>query len=405
MRVLSLLSRSFAQREHAMVRRVEIGLLDEGSRLTRCVPTGCSVAMASGLIPQATYSESGPAIALPWRADRLLRDLSHLVPEALRSGDEGEYDIVHAWGQECWDLAAEVADATGAALIVEVYSRSAVDQARRFERRNASTFPEPSRCVFAAPSEAIGRTLDRAGLRWPVRVVPWGVFVPEEPRRARRPGEPVSLCIVGSGDSRGATIPVLEALADLARRREAMESAGAGTIPDLMVFIDERIARGEPELWRYAEKLGLLGMMSIIADLEGQRGPTLQSDIVALPEASGTQRSIVLDAMASGLAVLAAKDELLADIEHESTGLIIEEPRARLWCDALERLLIEPEFALRLGDLARQHVATHRLASEQARVTLDLYRQVAGVFGNAGSTGGPAGPGNTGSSRPISATP
>ncbi len=403
MRLLFVLDRSFARREHALVRRVEVGLLDEGVRLTRCVPHACALQLPSGLIPQATYADTGPKIALPWRADRVYRDLQRLGSETGgagvggpgRAGEEGEglFDAVHAWGGGCWDLAAEVAEADGADLVVEVYSGWGIDQARRFERRWQGVLPEAGRCVFSVPTDALRQSAERAGVRWPVRVCPWGVFVPDQTRAARRPGQAASLCVVGGSEGRGeeegagdvsegSAIALLEGIAELSRRREALESAGAGTLPEVLVFMDERLVAPSPSVWRYVQRLDLTSQVSVVADMEGRREAVLRADLLALPEfgragtgGGGTQRSILLDAMASGVTVLCGADETNPHAQHLSTAWVVNEPSARLWCEALERLLSDVELSNALAEAGRQYVATHCLASNHARAVLAVHER------------------------------
>jgi glycosyltransferase involved in cell wall biosynthesis len=379
MRLLFMLDRDFAEREHALVRRVEIGLLDEGVRLARCVPHACALGMPSGLIPQATYADTGPKIALAWRADRLFRGLERLMPST-SPGEEGMFDVVHAWGEDCWDLAAETAESDGADLVLEVYSADAVVHARRFERLWSSVLPEAGRCTLSVPSDELRQAAERAGVRWPVRVCPWGVFVPEEPRAIRRPGAPVSVCVIGDGgsaESASSVVALLEGVADLGRRREAMESAGAGTLPELLVFLDERLVTSSPDVWRYVQRLNLSGLVSVVADLEGRREPVLRSDMLALPEPTGVHRSILLDAMASGVTVIAAADESCPHLQHLSTAWVVEQPSARAWSDALERLLGDLELSVKLGESARQHAATHCLASNHVTAVLEMHQRLA----------------------------
>lgn len=376
-----MLDRPFAEREHALVRRVEVGLLDEGVRLARCVPHACALRMPSDLIPQATYADNGPKIALAWRADRLFRDIRRLeLPQA--QDEEGLFDTVHAWGEHCWDLAAEIAEADGADLVIEAYSAETVALAHRFERRWTTVLPEIGRCTISVPTPQLGESAQRAGIRWPVRVCPWGVFVPEEPRPTRRPGAPASVCVIGEGGSGGtsesasAVIALLEGVAELGRRREALESAGAGTLPELLVFLDERLVSSSPDVWRYVQRLHLSGLVSVVADLEGRREPVLRSDILALPEPTSVQRSITLDAMAAGVVIVAAPDDASPNLIHNSTAWTIDQPRARAWCEAFERLLGDPELSTRLGETARQHAATHCLASNHARAVLEMHQRL-----------------------------
>lgn len=379
MRALFILDRDFTVREHAMIRRIEVGLLDEGVRLTRCVPQSCALVLPSGLIPQAVYADKGPRIALPWRADRLQRELARLESTSGNGGGaEPEFDVVHAWGSGCWDLAADIAESTDASLVLEVYSSASLERASRIEGRVSSVLREAGRVVLGVPNEPMARAAERIGIKWAARVLAWGVFLPESARPQRRPGAPASVCVIGSGETRGAAIPVLESLAELARRREKAEAGGAGNMPEVLAFVDERLVAGDPDAWRYAERLGLLSHVSVSPSLEAQREPVLRADLLLIPEASGFHTSLALDAMAAGLAVIAARDELRPELIDESTAVIVDPGSARAWADAMERLLNDPARAAHLGESARQFVATHRLASGHVGAVLDLYRRLAG---------------------------
>ncbi|MBN8643902.1 MAG: glycosyltransferase [Planctomycetes bacterium] len=372
-----------AEREHALIRRVEVGMMDEGVQLVRCVPQACVLQFPSGLIPQAAYSDAGPRLAMAWRADRLIRDLDRLLSDGHSTRmEEGAFDAVHAWGAGCWELAAELAEASGAALVVEADTGTEIERAPRFEKSCASVLPEPGGCVWSCPAEPVRDALERAGCRWPARVIPPGVFVPEAARPHRRPGSPASLCIVGGGPRDPAeaapTVAILEGIAELNRRREAMESAGAGTIPEVLAFLDEALVADQPDVWRMVQRLRLSDCVSVVAELEARREPVLRADILALPHGAAAHRSLLLDAMAAGIPSVCGADPFCPELDHLATAWVIEEPRSRLWTEAVERLLIDTDLANTLGDAARQFVATHRLASSQARAVLELHQHLAG---------------------------
>lgn len=372
MRVLFLLDRDTASREHAMVRRVEVGLLDEGIQLTRCVPHACALVMPSGLIPQATYSDTGPRIALPWRADRLIRDLSRLAAGDDTATGRVDFDVVHAWGMDGWEIAAEIAEDAEASLVVEVSSAEAVQRAPGFERRCGHLLPEPGRVVFSVPDAPTRTALVRAGVKWPAREIPWGVFLPDSPRPLRPPGAPASVCVVGSGEDPGTTVALLDGLAELCGNSADDNERSGG----ILVFLDDRLVSGSPDTWRYAERLGLLSTVSIVPDLEGRREPVLRADIMAIPESRGLHRSITLDAIAAGVTVIAARDELCAELIDGVTAIVLDPPVRAAWASALKRAVDDHAFTIRLGQSARQHVATHRPASGQVRAVLELYERL-----------------------------
>ena len=375
MRVLMVADRAFLSREHAMLRRLEVGLLDEGLRILRCVPTPCAGLMPSGLIPQAVYDDRGGRLLGAWRADRAVRELQAIDPNASRTSidDGGVADIVHAWGEGCWDLASEIAISTEADLVLQTLSGRCLRQVASMERRYRDWFDDRHRALWAVPDEPMSRAVAKERARWPVRILPWGVFVPDDLAPTRLPHHAGGICVCGSGEDPGAMVEFLEGAADCLRTEP-------GATPDVsgILFVDENLVESTPKIWRIAEKLGLLDRLSVVADMESRREPILRAQALALPEATGRHRSITLDAMAAGMVVLAREDDLIEDLIDSQTAHLIRPPARHAWRDALTRVLTDSPWSTRLGQSARQHVATHRLASTQVAEALDLYRQLAG---------------------------
>lgn len=375
MRVLMVADQDFLSREHAMLRRLEVGLLDEGVRVLRCVPAPCAGLMPSGLIPQAEFEPRAGRLMLAWRADRAMRELRQLDPDSSRTGaDEAMVaDIVHAWGSSSWDLAAEIASACGADLVLQTFSGACVHHAPAMERRWKSWFDDEVRAVWAAPDAPMSSAVGRAGARWAVRTLPWGVFVPEEHGASRQTHHAGGVCVCGSGDDPGGTIELLEGWSDMIKG-----AASTFTDPGPMLFLDEHLVDASARVWRTAEKLGLLDRLTTVARLESRRDPILRAQVMVFPEQSGVHRSIMLDAMAAGMVVLARPDDLVEDLADAQTVHLVHQPVRHGWRDALARALGDREWSARLGQSARQYIATHRLASAQVAATLELYRQLAG---------------------------
>jgi hypothetical protein len=111
MRILIIADDSFASRERAMLRRLEVGLADEGVRVVHAVPRSALRWHGAELSAQTVpYESRGMAISRPWRVRRLVE-----TTRTLHNGDNPAFDLVHAFGHECWAFAAEVARQAGAA--------------------------------------------------------------------------------------------------------------------------------------------------------------------------------------------------------------------------------------------------------------------------------------------------
>jgi glycosyltransferase involved in cell wall biosynthesis len=150
---------------------------------------------------------------------------------------------------------------------------------------------------------------------------------------------------------------------------------------DVLLFVDADLARTVPILrWagRGSGAGDVRGAISLIADLESQRELVLQTHLLLAPESAGEQRSIVLEAMAAGVPVLAGPDESSSAIVDGRTAMVI--PRstgdswADAWADAIIRFTRSPEHWSALSRSAREAIRQDRLASASIACVLDGYR-------------------------------
>jgi glycosyltransferase involved in cell wall biosynthesis len=353
MRVLIMAGRSFASRERRMLQRLEVGLADEGIRVVHAIPRGSDIALDPDVFAQATlYDAGGLPITRAIRARRLVEELESLP----RGSRENAVDIVHAFG-EAWHMAAEVARIASCAIAVDFWSLAL---ARRAAAIRAATHHLPG-VVFLAPNDALERAVRRDADGISVRVTPWGVHCPPSAREVLPPGKAPAITISAAGVDRGSLVAALEGLAKLAKKR-----------PDVMVFLDAHAAR-KANVWPTVRALGLEKQLSLTPLLEGKRELALRTDMLLLPEAPGEFKSIVLDAMATGLPVIAASDPMVTCLHDRRNALLVGGPDPDLWADAVGELLDNVELARSLAAAAREHIRKdHRVSSHIATV-IDAY--------------------------------
>jgi len=98
-----------------MLRRLEVGLIDEGVTVARAAPRGGPAEPAAGLAANLTYSTGGVRWLSISPSRQLLDALKTVTP--FKSSDaKGPLDIVHAWGTGAWPIAIELVQHTGAAV-------------------------------------------------------------------------------------------------------------------------------------------------------------------------------------------------------------------------------------------------------------------------------------------------
>jgi glycosyltransferase involved in cell wall biosynthesis len=98
--------------------------------------------------------------------------------------------------------------------------------------------------------------------------------------------------------------------------------------------------------------------------------------VLLYPEAAGEQRSVLLDAMASGVVVVAATDASVPLLQDNTTARLVEPKAALAWQVALRDILSDAEGSRRLAASARAHVEQHRKASAYIRRVLGAYDQM-----------------------------
>jgi hypothetical protein len=357
MQSLILTDSFFASREGSLLSRLEIGLADEGVRLIHAVPRGTKVDRPVGVYSKVMlYSPKTLVFLRTMALNRLMRELEVVNGK----GEETQIDIVHVFGGSVWPLGAMLAAELGAGLVLEVWRSGLIDRARAIKMRNDDA------PLLLAPDTAIERALRAgaqagSGVEPTIRLAAWGVLTPSTARPVLGPDRAPTAMIVGSGRDAPAFHAALEGLAEVARRR-----------PDLLIFCDALAAR-RAGLWAHARRLGLLPNLSLIEEFEGRRDLLLDGDILIQPDANGEQRSIVLEAMAGGMVVIAASDPHVSILEDGRTARLVRRGDAADWKRVLLDVSENPEQARVLADRAREYVRQNRKASDHVRSVLAAY--------------------------------
>lgn len=346
MRALILADRHFAEREHAMLSRLEVGLADAGVRVAHATP---ALAVGSGALAAAVeYSETGPPFSRGPRAAALI--------DRLTGPKEPPIDVVHVFGGRAWSFAAEVARRLGATLVVDVWRAGLVRLARAFAAAHEAQSP-----VFVAPDREIVRALARELRGADVRHTPWGVIAPPEPRPILQPELAPSVLLAGSGFQPESARAALAGLAEARRLR-----------PSLLVVADARVA-SRAALWSLAGTMGLRDALSLLDNADAHRDITLQTDLLVWPEALGEHHTLLLDAMASGVVVIAAADPMNSTLADGRTCRLLTRPTPDDWAGAIMAMLDDPDGARALALSARAAAKDAHRASSHVSAVLGLY--------------------------------
>jgi len=357
MHTLILADALFASRERALLSRLEIGLADEGVRVLHAIPESASrsgPALFGGEV--FTRAVTYPDRAIPFTTGLRARVLLASIARALQADELPDIDVVHVFGGSAWPLGLELARRAGAGVVLEVWRSGLIAQARTLRLRGDADV------LLAAPDTAAERALLADGSGSTVRLTPWGVYTPPEPREILRPGRAPAIMLIGTGLDAKAVHACFAGIA------EAAKSA-----PDLLVFADALTAR-RSGAWAIAGKLGLRDRLSLIEELESRRDLLVQGDILVQPEARGEQRSVILEAMAAGMAVAAAADPMVHILQGGVTCRLAPSHDASAWSRVIGEMLQNPVATRELARRGRDYIRENRRASEHVRTVLAAYQ-------------------------------
>lgn len=356
-RVIFIADASFARREHRLLNRLDVGLSDEGVRVTLAAPEGALPARRGSLSDVLDYESPSPFVTTHMRAVRLVESLG-------RAGVGDDDIVVHAWGERGWGLALEVANLLGAALVLEVWAARLVRRLGPLERR-ARRMRGLGPVLYCAPSTALRDAIDRSRVRRPVRLVHWGVYA-STALRARPDASPPSVAILATGDDPAGIGAAIEGAAAIANQRN-----------DLLVLLDDRAVHRQPDLWAQVRDAALLDNLTLVADMEQQREAVLEADVLVQPEACGAIRSITLDALASGMVLVAQRDPVSDTLSAETPAILLEDCSARAWERALREALADAQGAQTRARAGLDFVRKSRRASDHVAALLRIYDGIA----------------------------
>ncbi|GAB4382978.1 MAG: hypothetical protein Kow0022_01660 [Phycisphaerales bacterium] len=349
MQTLVIADHAFVLRERSLIRRVLVGLADEGLRVRCAIPRSLEESINLDVITDVVgYEDRGLVLSRSARVQRLLARLSAI------DGEDPQLDIVHVFGGSAWNFGIDLAKRTNALAALEVWRPGLADRARALRSGDA-------RVAFFAPSPGIERALLKEGAGLLVRLTPWGVHLPKAAHPVLRPGRAASIMLAGSGRNRASFLGAFVGACNVVAKRA-----------ETMLFVDADAA-SRTGLWKHARQAGILDRVSLIDAAEERRDLVVRADILLYPDNRGEQRTLLLDAMASGMAVIASADPMVAALVPDQTARVLKDPSPETWEAELHRLLENPDQARALAQSARERIRLDFRASTHIRSIVDAY--------------------------------
>ena len=353
--VALIVDRPTIERLRVPLRRLIIGLIDEAVRVTLIAPDAVQF---PGVLAGSIAHHPLPRVGWPVTG-RAVRQLAGRLGQT-------RFDLVHSLSGSQASLADRLADRLDTPLLVSIADRRHVDRLVGHIWRNQThllTMTEPMRQLAA----------DRLAVN---------------PQRLHviRPGLPAAAATACYAlETRTAAILTTGGLtSDCGVDR--LISAFAALIAqglDALLFV---VGAGpaEPALREQTRRLGLGQRVTFAPPTSDASGVLSAADLFVLPRRESSVCLESLEAMAAGLAVVAA-DGGVADWLLDETTALLYAPSAAVPAAGHEeqlvlqirRLIEDRPAARRLAGNARQHVREHHAISRMTSATIQLYRELA----------------------------
>lgn len=359
MHVALIANTAWLDEELMQFRHLITGLMDEGVRISQVVPTGLAEGEVVSFGTRLTWRDEGWAILRRRNVAKLADELAN-----------ANVTVLHALDGRVWKGTYDLAEKLALPCVFQANAKFDLPVAKWMSRRF-----DASRMAFAPTTEPLSAALEQIlGPQALIKHITPGAYVADEPTAAvrieqmTRDANQGVLCAVISGNA--------QADEDYEAFFEALPPI-LGDFPQMQCFIDN-MGLSQHELWQLASRCGLLSNLSFIPRKLGHRELLLKADVLIHPQALHKSRGLTLQAMASGMPVIARKDDWLDYLENETNSWVIDRADPEPWRRCLRMLFMEPTKALELGRRARQWVQERRPVSLQVDAVRMLYHQVSG---------------------------
>lgn len=355
MRLAMVIGEQRLAQEQRMLNRLAVGLMAEGVQLTRIVPEG---------LPAALLGEGERRMALAPRIETTMKSMPWMrkfhVRKVAEVLEEQPPDVLYLLGRDAWAFGMPLAMEIERPALLEVWSAT-----------QASALPRPGpnspMAGVIAPCAGLADVLRGRVPREMVSLVPMGVGVTHRfVRVLAEDDRPPAIVVLGGARDMHAYAAAIDGLARVQQRHSSMQ-----------IFLELRGPR-EHDIWRLAERAGLLGAVSAIGSAAQHHALLMRCDIVLLPERYGELRSILLEAMAMALPTVAAADHALDMLVDGETARLVTRDSAELWEQHILGLMGRPAEAQAMGGRARDLVARQHGSTEQIAAMLETLERIAG---------------------------
>ena len=335
----------------ASLRYLQIGLADEFVDTIVVVPEQRRAALLTdGPGAVVTYVEPAWVFG-PWARRRVVAAVRTKIDALKHDGPV----VVHALDVQALPIALELVGAIAADFAMTISSLHGLDTPAVSESLARAG------AVMTA-SEALSRRLEgRTAAGAQRRTIGFGARIAAAPTPPRAAARARALLYMGGLRSERAGDMLLRA----AKRVSAHHA-------NLLVFV---VGKGpaEPHWRRVADSLDLRAGVIFTGNIDNWRTALDGADVYCLPTPAQEVREEPVQALADGLAVVAAQGSVYDCFRHEENALLFPDGDEEALAAAIRRVLDDPALAARLGEAGRTHARESHSIGYMVKAHADLY--------------------------------
>ncbi len=360
MRVLILIDAQFAIHERSLIDRVVIGLINEGITTQVVLPKDRNLEDSGFdmLSEPVYYADRGLAFSRAIRANQVAQQIARRfgVPEDAHL--EGMIDIVHVFGGGAWAMGRELAHLLDAGMVFEVWRAGLIESAKGLR------LTAQERALFSVPERAFEDELMNEGFGDRMLLAQWGAQIQQDSPKIFRDDKDVSVVLLSSGRQKESCIAAFDGVIDAIEHREGV-----------MLFANTEVV-DRASLWQRVKDRGMESRFTIIDRSEDRRDLLLHCDILVYPDALHEERTLLLDAMGTGMVIVAGNDEMIAPIQEANGVNIVEKPARSAWAAKVNQCLDDPQASKAQGVDSCEYVKKFRRNSQHIASMIDGYHSL-----------------------------
>ncbi len=319
-------------------------------QVTQILPQNIDQNDTSSFNKTITYADTKFSILRNYRITALYKQLNQDTPH-----------LIHALDGRLWQGAINIAQKLEIPTILSANSHYDIGLAPKYQH-----LAQEKLAYFTASSGTLKNAIQKVlPLGIPVHHIAPSIYTPQ--KNTPKPDNDAPLCAVVAGN--GIYDQQYEILFAALKTFTTQH-------PEAQFFLDGQ-GPNQDLLWKAAKRFKLLPNISFVARKIGHRELLLGADLIIQPQALGRTRSLILQAMAKSIPVIAKADSNIDIFHHNQNAIVISSEQPKDYVIALNQIIQDKKTIRQITLNARQYTKQNHAPSVQVQKLVELYTKAA----------------------------